>query len=301
VEKTYNAVTPEKLRSIRNKISNLNYVYDSTGLHNNVRIIREAQEQLSAWSNLTPGAPADYVDYREREDFLKSNLLTSVEQWKALELMAYTMKKSPHIDYETVKGYLIKEYFSNYFLHMSDVTIDLSSNEIKVHEKKSEPWKITLIDTGENTMTGGRLKRVKDYIDDDFCFTYGDGVGNINITELINFHKKHGKLATVTATQPPGRFGALDLKGEDVGTFIEKPYGERDFINGGFFVLSPDVINLIEDDNTVWEGQPMESLAKKGELKAYLHRDFWQPMDTLRDKKLLEKLWHENNAPWKIW
>ena len=201
------------------------------------------------------------------------------------------------------KGYLIKEYFSNYFLHMSDVTFDLKKNKIEVHHQSAEPWRVTLIDTGENTMTGGRLKRVKEYLKDDleFCFTYGDGVGNINVTELIAFHRAQKLLSTLTATFPPGRFGALELKGNKVSTFKEKPGGEASMINGGFFVLSTKVIDLISGDETVWEREPLEQLASTNNLAAYQHHGFWQPMDTLRDKVYLEELWQSNKAPWKVW
>jgi glucose-1-phosphate cytidylyltransferase len=199
------------------------------------------------------------------------------------------------------KGYVIKEYFANYFLHMSDVTIDMQNNSIEVHQKKVEPWKVTLVDTGEETMTGGRLKRVAQYLDSDFCLTYGDGVGSVDITSLIKFHKDHGHLATMTAVQPPGRFGALDVDGTSIKSFLEKPQGDGGWINGGFFVLSPKVIDLIEGDATIWERQPLEALAKKGELEAYFHDGFWQPMDTLRDKNHLEELWVSGNAPWKAW
>jgi glucose-1-phosphate cytidylyltransferase len=201
------------------------------------------------------------------------------------------------------KGYVIKEYFANYFLHMSDVTIDMSDNNaIQIHQHFAEPWKITLIDTGEGTMTGGRLKRVAKYLDDkDFCFTYGDGVGDIDLSGLISFHKSHGKLATVTAVQAPGRFGALDMNGSSVNCFVEKPHGDGMYINGGFFVLSPKVIGLIEGDGTIWERQPLEELAASGQLQAYPHNGFWQPMDTLRDKRYLEELWSNHKAPWKVW
>lgn len=199
------------------------------------------------------------------------------------------------------KGYLIKEYFANYFLHMSDVTIDLGKNSIEVHQKKAEPWRVTLVDTGESTQTGGRLRRVGDYIDDDFCMTYGDGVGSINITELLAFHRAHGKQATMTAVQPPGRFGALEMNGTQVRSFMEKPTGDGGWINGGFFVLNPSVIDLIEGDETLWERQPLEALAKSDQLQAYFHHGFWQPMDTLRDKTHLEELWTAGNAPWKTW
>ena len=200
------------------------------------------------------------------------------------------------------KGYVIKEYFANYFLHMSDVTFDLSTNQMEVHEHKAEPWRVTLVDTGEHTMTGGRLKRVRDYVgDEDFCFTYGDGLGDIDITRLIAFHKEQGKLATLTATQPPGRFGALNLDQAEIMSFQEKPAGDGAWINGGFFVLSPKVIDYIEGDATLWEREPMEQLAREGQFAAYRHTGFWQPMDTLRDKNHLEELWRSGNAPWKVW
>ncbi|RQO36096.1 glucose-1-phosphate cytidylyltransferase [Herminiimonas sp. KBW02] len=201
------------------------------------------------------------------------------------------------------KGYVIKEYFANYFLHMSDVTFDMQANKMEVHQRNAEPWKVTLVDTGDETMTGGRLKRVAQYLEDEpeFCFTYGDGVSNIDIGAQIAFHKQHGKLATVTAVQPPGRYGALDMDGEVVRGFIEKPQGDGGWINGGFFILSPKCIDLIEDDRTSWEGQPLARLAEQGELRAFEHRGFWQPMDTLRDKNHLEGLWQSSQAPWKIW
>jgi len=199
------------------------------------------------------------------------------------------------------KGYMIKEYFANYFLHMSDVTIDMSHNSIEVHQKKAEPWKITLIDTGENTQTGGRLKRVADYLDDDFCMTYGDGVGSVDIAASIAFHKQHGKLATMTAVQPPGRFGALEIDGTTVKAFIEKPQGDGGWINGGFFVLNPKVLDLIASDATLWEKEPLESLAQQGQLESFFHSGFWRPMDTLRDKTTLEDLWASGKAPWKSW
>ncbi|MCX4159956.1 MULTISPECIES: glucose-1-phosphate cytidylyltransferase [Paraburkholderia] len=199
------------------------------------------------------------------------------------------------------KGYLIKEYFANYFLHMSDVTIDLAKNSLEVHQKKAEPWRVTLVDTGETTQTGGRLRRVRDYIDGDFCMTYGDGVGSVNITDLLAFHRAHGKQATMTAVQPPGRFGALELNGTQVRSFVEKPTGDGGWINGGFFVLQPSAIDLIEADETLWERQPLEALAKSDQLQAYFHPGFWQPMDTLRDKNHLEELWTSGNAPWKTW
>lgn len=199
------------------------------------------------------------------------------------------------------KGYMIKEYFANYSLHMSDVTIDMERNSIEVHQKKTEPWRVTLVDTGEATQTGGRLKRVADYIDDDFCMTYGDGVGSVNIGELIAFHRQHGKLATMTATQPPGRFGALQMDGHAVTSFLEKPTGDGGWINGGFFVLSPKTLDLIEGDETIWERAPLETLARNKQLEAYFHGGFWQPMDTLRDKNHLEELWGTGQAPWKVW
>jgi len=199
------------------------------------------------------------------------------------------------------KGYVIKEYFANYFLHMSDVTFDMQRNQMEVHTRHAEPWKVTLVDTGDDTLTGGRLKRVKQYVADEdmFCFTYGDGVSNVNIRATIDFHKSHGKLATLTATQPPGRFGALSLSGQKINSFQEKPQGDGAWINGGFFVLSPKVIDYIDNDATIWEKAPMERLAKDGQLDAYLHDGFWQPMDTLRDKVLLEELWQSGKAPWK--
>lgn len=201
------------------------------------------------------------------------------------------------------KGYVIKEYFANYFLHMSDVTFDMSHNKMEVHQRNAEPWKITLVDTGEETMTGGRLKRVKEYIKDekDFCFTYGDGLSDVNITDLIESHRKSQQLATVTAVQPPGRFGALKLQGNQVTGFEEKPQGDGGFINGGFFVLSPKVIDYIKGDATLWEQEPMKDLAHAGQMNAYFHEGFWQPMDTLREKNLLEKYWQSGKAPWKVW
>lgn len=200
------------------------------------------------------------------------------------------------------KGYIIKEFFANYFLHMSDVTFDLNNNEMEVHNVSAESWKVTLVDTGRNSMTGGRLKRVKPYLeDDDFCFTYGDGVCDIDISGLIDFHKSHKKLATITAVQPPGRFGSLDINKHTVKGFLEKPQGDGGWINAGFFILSPKVIDLIKDDNTVWEEDPLMSLANKNELSAYRHKGFWTPMDTLRDKNLLNELWASGSAPWKKW
>ena len=199
------------------------------------------------------------------------------------------------------KGYVIKEYFANYFLHMSDVTIDMSNNSIEVHHKKAEPWKVTLVDTGEATQTGGRLKRVADYIDGDFCLTYGDGVGSVDISALVKFHQAHGKLATMTAVQPPGRFGALEINGTQINSFLEKPQGDGGWINGGFFVLNPKVLSLIDGDETLWEKQPLENLAEQGQLQSFFHSGFWQPMDTLRDKNHLEELWASGKAPWKFW
>ncbi len=201
------------------------------------------------------------------------------------------------------KGYVIKEYFANYFLHQSDVTFDMSQNTMEVHEKRAEPWRVTLVDTGDSTMTGGRLKRVKDYIfeEEEFLFTYGDGVSDIDITKTISFHRKHGKLATLTATYPPGRFGALEIKDHKVVSFQEKPKGDGGMINGGFFVLSPQVLDYIDDDNTVWEQYPLNQLSNEGQLMSYEHKGFWQPMDTLRDKHLLEDLWKNKRAPWKNW
>jgi len=200
------------------------------------------------------------------------------------------------------KGYIIKEYFANYFLHMSNVTFDVKNNSMQVHKNHAEPWTVTLVDTGDNTMTGGRLKRVREYLDDeDFCFTYGDGVGNVNIPELIKLHKTEGRLSTVTAVQPPGRFGAIEFVDNRVMSFIEKPKGEDGWINGGFFVLSPKVIDYINDDSTIWEREPMRQLATENQMSLYFHDDFWQPMDTLRERHLLEDLWREGKAPWKVW
>ena len=200
------------------------------------------------------------------------------------------------------KGYIIKEYFANYYLHASDVTFDLANNKMEIHHNNTEPWRITLIDTGDDTMTGGRLKKVKAYVGkDDFCFTYGDGVSNVDVRKLIAFHKERGTLATLTAVQPPGRFGALNMEQHKIVRFEEKPLGDSGWINGGFFVLSPRALDYIEGDETVWERGPMERLAKDGNLSAFVHRGFWQPMDTLRDKNLLEELWQSGKAPWKIW
>lgn len=200
------------------------------------------------------------------------------------------------------KGYLIKEYFANYPLHSSDVTFDMVSGSMTVHQSYAEPWKVTLIDTGDLTATGGRLKRVASYLgNEDFCFTYGDGLSDVDISGLIQFHKQHGKSATVTAVQPPGRFGALAIEGDVVNHFAEKPNGDGAYINGGFFVLNPSVISLIEGDDTIWERQPLQTLAASGQLKAFKHDGFWQPMDTLRDRRLLEGLWDAEEAPWRIW
>ena len=202
------------------------------------------------------------------------------------------------------KGYLIKEYFANYFLHMSDVTISMRDNSVKVHQNNAEPWTVTLVDTGDNSMTGGRLKRVYEYVKDEeaFCFTYGDGLGNVDITKLIEYHKKHGKQATLTATRPPGRYGALKISENGVvDRFQEKPDGDGSWINGGYFVLSPQVIDRIEGDMSSWEGEPLTGLAADGQLTAFKHDGFWQPMDTLREKILLNDLWESGKAPWKVW
>jgi glucose-1-phosphate cytidylyltransferase len=201
------------------------------------------------------------------------------------------------------KGYLIKEYFANYFLHTSDVTFDMQSNKMEVHNRFTEPWKVTLVDTGEQTQTGGRLRHVRDYLENEelFFFTYGDGVGDVNITKQLAFHRRHGKLATLTAVQPPGRFGSLELDGQQITDFLEKPRGDGAWINGGYFVLSPKVIDLIDGPATVWENQPLKKLARDGQLMAWQHDGFWQPMDTLRDKNQLEELWNKGTAPWKIW
>lgn len=200
------------------------------------------------------------------------------------------------------KGYIIKEYFANYFLHMSDVTFDFNDNSMTVHEQKAEPWKVTLVDTGENTLTGGRLLRVRKYLDDDdFCFTYGDGLCDVNIRELIQFHKTQKAMATVTAVQPPGRYGALKLEEDRVKFFEEKPQCDGGWINGGYFVLSPQVLDCINGDNTAWEGEPLANLAGKGQLAAYKHKGFWRPMDTLRDRIQLENYWQTGKAPWKVW
>ncbi len=201
------------------------------------------------------------------------------------------------------KGYVIKEYFANYFLHMSDVTFDIAKNEMEVHQRYAEPWRVTLIDTGEETKTGGRLKRVGRFVRDDdaFCFTYGDGLADVNIADSVRYHRSHGRKATVTAVQPPGRYGALESTDGKVREFTEKPRGDGALINGGFFVLSPQCIEVIEDDNTSWERDPLEKLVSEGELMVYEHYGFWQPMDTLRDKVQLESLWDNGSAPWKVW
>jgi glucose-1-phosphate cytidylyltransferase len=199
------------------------------------------------------------------------------------------------------KGYVIKEYFANYFLHMSDVTFDMASNTMEVHQKKAEPWRVTIVDTGDETMTGGRIKRVAPYLDGPFCCTYGDGVGDVDITALLAFHQAGGRLATLTGVQPPGRFGALQLQGDQVQSFQEKPEGDGSWINGGFFVLDPAVIDLIDDDSTIWERAPLERLAAAGQLGIFRHHGFWRPMDTLRDKIDLETLWDKRIAPWKSW
>ena len=200
------------------------------------------------------------------------------------------------------RGYVIKEYFANYFLHMSDVTFDMANNSMEVHQQFAEPWRVTLVDTGQETLTGGRLKRVHQYVQDEtFCLTYGDGVSDVNLRALIEFHQEHKRKATVTAIQPPGRYGALKLSGQQVHSFQEKPAGDGAWINGGFFVLEPEVLDMIEGDDTSWESEPLQQLAQQGELMAYPHKGFWQAMDTLRDKTYLEDLWEKELAPWKIW
>ncbi len=201
------------------------------------------------------------------------------------------------------KGYVIKEYFANYFLHMSDITFDMADNRMIVHHQKAEPWKVTMVDTGDETMTGGRLKRVANYVKNEelFCLTYGDGVSDVNITHLVAFHKAQQVKATLTAVLPPGRFGALDIRANKVNNFREKPQGDGAMINGGFFVLSPEVLHYIIDDQTTWEREPLERLAGEGNLAAFQHHGFWQPMDTLRDKMHLEELWQSSKAPWKVW
>ena len=200
------------------------------------------------------------------------------------------------------KGYMIKEYFGNYFLHMSDVTFDMAKNKMEVHQNSVEPWKVTLVETGDNSMTGGRLKRVRRYLDqEDFCFTYGDGLSNVDVRSLVAFHKAHQKLVTVTAVQPPGRYGGLRLDREQVVSFEEKPAGDGGWVSGGFFVLSPKVVDYIEEDSTHWEREPLTQLAQEAHVNAYQHRGFWHAMDTLRDKKYLEGLWESERAPWKVW
>jgi len=200
------------------------------------------------------------------------------------------------------KGYLIKEYFANYFLHMSDVTFDMKQNKMEVHRKFAEPWTVTLVDTGTDTMTGGRLKKVKEYVQNEtFCFTYGDGVSDVKISDLIAFHRSKKTLATVTAVQPPGRFGTLNLEKDKISDFKEKPAGDGNWINGGYFVLEPGIFDYIHDDSTIWEREPLEQMARKGQLSAYKHTGFWLPLDTLRDKNYLEELWNSGKAPWKNW
>lgn len=200
------------------------------------------------------------------------------------------------------KGYMIKEYFANYYLHMSDVTFDMTNNKMEVHQNSAEPWRVTLVDTGAETMTGGRLRRIRTYLDDeDFCLTYGDGVGDVDIRRLVEFHKREGGLATLTAVQPPGRFGAINMEKHRITSFEEKPQGDGGWISGGFFVLSPKVIDYVESDATAWEKEPLDRLAKQGDLSAFMHNGFWHPMDTLRDKNYLEELWGSGKAPWKTW
>ncbi|MDR3395067.1 MAG: glucose-1-phosphate cytidylyltransferase [Parasulfuritortus sp.] len=200
------------------------------------------------------------------------------------------------------KGYVIKEYFANYFLHMSDVTFDMKNNQMKVHHQHAEPWQVTLVDTGENTMTGGRLRRVSDYLDDErFCFTYGDGVADVDLAKLLAFHKAEGRLATVTAVQPPGRYGALEVEAGRVASFQEKPLGDGGWINGGFFVLEPKALDYIAGDHTTWENEPLRMLASEGQLSAYTHYGFWHAMDTVRDRAMLEEMWQQQRAPWRCW
>jgi glucose-1-phosphate cytidylyltransferase len=201
------------------------------------------------------------------------------------------------------RGYVIKEYFANYFLHMSDVTFDMANNQMRVHQQNAEPWQVTLVDTGDETLTGGRLKRVASYLcnEDAFCFTYGDGLSNIDISAQVAFHRSHGKLATVAAVQPPGRYGSLRVDGSSVLGFVEKPLGDGAWVNGGFFVLSPRCLDYIDGDQSAWESEPLLGLVNDGELMAFEHRGFWQPMDTLRDKNMLEELWMSRRAPWKVW
>ena len=226
-----------------------------------------------------------------------------------LPILWHIMKTySAHSLYEFIiccgyKGYVIKEYFANYFLHRSDVTFDMQNNQMEVHQKYAEPWRVTLVDTGELSMTGGRLKRVKDYVGKEtFCFTYGDGVSNVNITKLVDYHRHQRVMATITAVQPPGRYGALNVNSQGLVTsFQEKPQGDGNWINGGYFVLEPEVFDFIADDQTSWEGQPLLDLVAKEQLTAFYHDGFWHPMDTLRDKKYLESLWNSGQAPWKVW
>lgn len=201
------------------------------------------------------------------------------------------------------KGYMIKEYFSNYFMHMSDITFDMENNQMEIHQKYVEPWRITLIDTGQETMTGGRIKRIRDYVDDQtFLLTYGDGIADVDVSALLEYHQKNRRLATLTAVQPPGRFGLANINANnEVISFVEKPVGDGNWINGGFFVLEPQIFDYIDGDQTIWEREPLESLAAQNQLMAYKHYGFWRPMDTLRDKNLLESLWNSNEAPWKIW
>ena len=199
------------------------------------------------------------------------------------------------------KGYQIKEYFANYYLHESDLTIDIQKNSLEIHETKADPWKITLIDTGDNSMTGGRIKRISKYLDDTFCLTYGDGLSNVDVSQIIATHKKNNTLATLTAVQPPGKFGAITIENEKVTTFEEKPKGDAGWVNGGFFVLEPSVVDYIQGDTTMFEREPLQQLTKENQLSAYYHRGFWHPMDTLRDKNKLEELWSNGNAPWKVW
>lgn len=200
------------------------------------------------------------------------------------------------------KGYMIKEYFANYFLHTSDITIDMKNNELEVHQKHTEPWKVTMIDTGLNTMTGGRLKKIQKYVENEtFCFTYGDGLSDINITNLLKFHKTNKTFATTTAVQPPGRYGALKLKNNKVDKFTEKPLGDGSLVNGGYFVLEPEVFDYVKGNNTIWEKEPLENLATENQLSAFIHKGFWHALDTLRDKNNLEELWNSKNTPWKVW
>jgi len=199
------------------------------------------------------------------------------------------------------KGYLIKEYFANYFLHMSDVTFDMSNNKIEVHQQKAEPWKVTLVDTGEDSQTGGRIKRVEDYVDDTFCLTYGDGVSDLDVGQLIAFHRQQARLATVTAIQPAALFGALDISDTRVDSFHEKPLGDNRWVSGGFFVCEPEVLSRIDGDEAVWEHGPLESIAREQQLSVFKHRGFWAAMDTMRDKAILEQLWVQGKAPWKVW